>query len=73
MSWETEGIYGYAEEWFAANGYTWALKREQRGKRVYTVKRDGVSEDYEIPACVTNPKAFMESFPRFWELVLRTR
>ena len=71
-NYEERGIYGYAEKWFTENGYKWALKKAKRNGNLYTLSKEGFEFDYEIPCCVTAPKAFMEFIQKYFELYKRT-
>ena len=66
--WETRGIFGYAEKWWNDNGYQWSLEKEKRGKRIYTVGKDGNYIEYEVTPDVVNFKTYMQLFQHCYDL-----
>ena len=72
-NWEERGIYGYAEEWFTNNGFDWKLKKSQRSKNIYTISKDGIEDEIEIPAGVTNPKKYMELVAYQFNLLVKIK
>lgn len=72
-TWEERGIYGYAEEWLDNNGYKRKLKKQQRSKNIYIISKNGIEDEIEIPAAVTNPKKYMELVEYQYNLLVKIK
>lgn len=72
-TWEERGIYGYAEEWFDANGFEWKLKKQYRTKAVYTISKNGIEDEVEITSSVTNPKKYMALVEYQYNLLVKIK
>ena len=72
-SWETRGIFGYAEKWWTDNGYDWRLKKKIRSRCIYTISKDGMTDEFEITPNVVDFKKFMELFKYTWDLGKRIK
>lgn len=52
----------YAEKWFTENGFEFELKKQYISKTKYLVTKDGITDDFELPSTVTDPKRFMAMY-----------
>ena len=57
-----------AERWWTENGYTYKLTKRYLHKDVYTVSKNGVMVQFEIPDTVTDSKGNMDFFKKLFEL-----
>ena len=70
LEWESSKHEKYAEQWWTDHGFTWALKKRFISKSVYSVTKDGITMEYELPnEYRMDIKLFMEGgFTAHWKL-----
>lgn len=69
--WDLSGKEKYAISWFEENGFDAILKKQYLSKTVFTVSKDDVSKEFELPSDdnEVNVKQFMEQFRRDWDML----
>lgn len=58
----------YVEKWFKANGFEFKIIKQFVSKTKYEVSKNGITELFELPMAVTNPKSYMEMFNNCFEM-----
>lgn len=58
----------YAEKWFAENGFEYSVRKQYISKTVYAVSKDSVTDTFELPSTVTEPKKYMDMYAESFEL-----
>ena len=59
----------YAEWWFKDNGFEFELVNQFVSKTVYKVSKDGITDKFELPSGVTDPKGYMNMFDRSFNML----
>ena len=62
MTHEKSRAEKFAEKWFDENGFSYELKKQYLSKTKYTVTKDGVTDDFELPSAVTEYKNYMKQY-----------
>lgn len=58
----------YVEQWFTENGYTFSVIKQFISKTKYEVSKDGISDIFELPSEVQDPKKYMIMYDRSFEM-----
>lgn len=61
--WELSSEERYAIDWFGENGFTGTLDKQYMSKTKFTVCKNGITEQFELPSEIgSNIEAYMEQF-----------
>jgi hypothetical protein len=58
----------YAEEWFAEHGFQFTLVKQYISKTEYTVSKDGIIDNFELPSTVMDINQYMKQFEKSFSM-----
>lgn len=67
MNKEKSKVERFVERWFTDNGYKYHVIKQYVSKTVYEWTKDGITDKFEVPYDVTNPKAYMKLCRQLFE------
>ena len=73
--WDLSKEENFAIDWLKRNGFIVTLYRQYMSKTIFTVERDGITENIEIPLTAKdmNLEKYMERFSKNWEVLRELR
>lgn len=68
--WELTKNDTYAIKWLEENGFNVVLKKQYISKTIYTVKKNGIEDRFELPNGFNyDVENYMELYRKTWELL----
>ncbi len=71
LEWEASKAEQHAEEYWKEHGFEARLIARYQSKGVYTISKDGITDNYEVVNTITDFALMDENFERYWDIFTR--
>lgn len=62
----------YVEKWLKDNGFNFELLKQYNSKTVWSIRKEDVSDNFELPSGVEDIKAYMSMYKKTFEMKRET-